>query len=73
MGSTEKVFTQLQPPTTTYKDDPHAVLSQSEQTVYDEVLEHFTKLEPVYSIPNVEKGELMDEEKFWLSRECILR
>jgi hypothetical protein len=73
MGSIEKVFTQLQPPTTTCKDDPHAVLSQSEQTMYDEVLGHFTKSEPAYSIPNVEKGELMDEEKFWLSRECILR
>jgi hypothetical protein len=73
MASIEKVFTQLQPPTTTYKDDPHAILSQSEQTMYDEVLGHFTKSEPVYSIPDLEKGELMDEEKFWLSRECILR
>jgi len=73
MASIEKVFTQIQPPTTTYKEDPHAVLSQSEQRIYDEVLGHFTKLEPAYSIPNFEKGELMDEEKFWLSRECILR
>jgi len=73
MASVGKLFTQIQPPPTTYKDDPHAVLSQSEQTKYDEVLKHFTKAEPVYSIPNIEKGELTDSEEFWLSRECILR
>ncbi|KAF8968123.1 CRAL-TRIO domain-containing protein [Flammula alnicola] len=69
----DKVFLPLHPPPTTYKNEPHAVLSNSEQTMYDEVLAHFTKSDPEYSLPNIEKGELMDEEKFWLSRECILR
>ena len=60
------------PPPTIHKDDPRATrLEESEQAMYDEVVNHFSQTD--YSIPNVEKGELMDQEKFWLSRECILR
>lgn len=69
-ASPEKVFLPIRPPTI-YKDDPRLELEESEQSIYDEVLEHFSQTD--YSIPNVEKGELIDQEKFWLSRECILR
>lgn len=73
MASVEKVFLPIPPPPTIYKENPHAHLSSSEQSMYDEVLGHFTRIEPEYTIPNTEKGELTDEEKFWLSRECLLR
>jgi hypothetical protein len=69
-SSPEKVYLPIPPPTT-YQDDPRAKLEESEQLMYDEVVKHFNQTD--YSIPNVEKGELMDQEKFWLSRECILR
>ena len=68
--SLEKVFLPKRPPTI-YEDDPAPELKDSEQSMYNEVVEHFSQTN--YSIPNVEKGELMDQEKFWLSRECILR
>ncbi|EDR09805.1 uncharacterized protein LACBIDRAFT_152940, partial [Laccaria bicolor S238N-H82] len=43
-----------------------------EQAMYDTVLEHFSA--GSYVLPNVdENGELTPAEKFWLSRECLLR
>ena len=69
-SSSKKVYLPIPPPTV-YKDDPRASLEESEQAMYDEVVKHFTQTD--YSIPDIEKGELMDQEKFWLSRECILR
>ncbi|KJA26316.1 hypothetical protein HYPSUDRAFT_181095 [Hypholoma sublateritium FD-334 SS-4] len=63
----------LHPPPTTCKDDPHATLPDSEQKMYNEVLEYFTKSEPEYALPNEKDGKLTDDEKFWLSRECLLR
>ena len=70
-SSSEKVFLPISPPTICNKDDPRASLEESEQAIYDEVEKHFSQTD--YSIPNIEKGQLMDQEKFWLSRECILR
>lgn len=73
-AATDKTFLALPPPPTTYDDDPRGNISVEEQKMYNEVLAHFTKTDPVYTIPHVEKGaELMDEEKFWLSRDCLLR
>ncbi|KAF8183935.1 CRAL-TRIO domain-containing protein [Pholiota molesta] len=73
-AATDKTFLALPPPPTTYDDDPRANISAEEQKMYDEVLAHFTKTDPVYTIPQAEKdAELMDEEKFWLSRDCLLR
>lgn len=69
-SSPEKVYLPIPPPIL-YQDDPRAGLEESQQLIYDEVLKHFSQTD--YSIPNVEKDELMDQEKFWLSRECILR
>ena len=39
--------------------------------MYNEVLEHFSKNE--YAIPGLEKGELTELERFFISYECILR
>jgi CRAL/TRIO, N-terminal domain len=69
-SSSNKVYLPIPPPTIC-KDDPRAKLEESEQAIYDEVEKHFSQAD--YSIPNIENGELMDQEKFWLSRECILR
>ena len=71
--ASKKVYVPLPPPPTTHKEDPRAVLSEAEQTNYDEVLAQFEKEDPPYTLSGVEKGELQDHEKFWLSRECILR
>ncbi|KDQ57118.1 hypothetical protein JAAARDRAFT_35722 [Jaapia argillacea MUCL 33604] len=46
-------------------------LTAEEEVKYKEVLEHFSKSD--YVVPGVEKGELMEEEQFWLSYECLLR
>ncbi|PPR00899.1 hypothetical protein CVT24_000384 [Panaeolus cyanescens] len=67
-----KVYLPLRPKPA-QKEDPRAAMSESEQTMYDEVLQHFSKEDPPYSIANVEKGELSEQEKFWLSKETILR
>jgi len=74
--ASDKVYTPLPPPRTVHQSDPrdHASLSESERAMYDEVLAYFAAEDPVYTIPGIlEKGELQDHEKFWLSRECILR
>ncbi|KAF4613495.1 hypothetical protein D9613_007525 [Agrocybe pediades] len=74
MTSSDKVFLPIPPPTAIlHKNDPRAVLSTNEQKMFDEVLAHFTRADPVYVLPDVENGELTEREKFWLSRECLLR
>lgn len=70
-SDSSKIITALRPTPDQVQNDPRASLSESEQKMYTEVLGHFTK--PEYVIPGVENGELRDVEKFWLSRECILR
>ncbi|KAG6849783.1 hypothetical protein H0H93_005169 [Arthromyces matolae] len=66
----EKVYEPLKPPAAC-DTDPRANLSDVEQGLYDEVLEHFS--DSTYSLPEQEKGGLTEAEKFWLSRECLLR
>jgi DNA replication initiation complex subunit (GINS family) len=58
-------------PPKVHETDPRANLTEQEQDLYDQVLKHLS--DPQYAIPGVEKGELTEQEKFWLSRECILR
>jgi hypothetical protein len=70
-SESSKTITALRPTPNQVQNDPRAVLSESEQKMYTEVLDHFTK--PGYVLPDTENGEFMDVEKFWLSRECILR
>lgn len=69
--SAEKCHTPLAPLPRYYESNPRAQLSESEQKMYDEVLAHFSPEN--YALPGLEKGDLTDQEKFWLSRECILR
>lgn len=67
----EKVYTPLPPPATV-TEDPRANISEKEQEQYDAVLAHFSAAE--YKIPETEpQTELTEAEKFWLSRECLLR
>ncbi len=67
-----KVYTPLPPPPTTLESDPRETLTETEQGQYDEVLAHFTKDE--YKLPGQDPAtELEEAEKFWLSRECLLR
>ncbi|KAJ2920529.1 hypothetical protein H1R20_g16568, partial [Candolleomyces eurysporus] len=71
MSTAEKCHTPLKPLSSYHESDPRAKLSESEQKMYDEVLAHFSP--DNYTLPGLEKGDLTDQEKFWLSRECILR
>ncbi|KAG6877808.1 hypothetical protein C0993_003782 [Termitomyces sp. T159_Od127] len=67
----DKVYEPILPPTI-HEADPRADLLDVEQKMYDDVLQHFS--DPTYSLPGIEeKGELTEAEKFWLSRECLLR
>ncbi len=68
----DKVYTQIPPPQTPVVEDPHAQLSTTEQEKYQEVLDYFSK--DTYTLPDVQNdAQLSEEERFWLSRECILR
>lgn len=59
-------------PRTHCKEDPRATITNDEQKKYDEVLGYFS--EPEYVLPKVEDSSALKEiEKFWLSRECLLR
>ncbi|KAG6842317.1 hypothetical protein C0991_010605 [Blastosporella zonata] len=67
----EKIHEPILPPTVC-DTDPRATLTDAEHKMYDEVLEHMS--EAAYTIPGIEEnGELTEAEKFWLSRECLLR
>lgn len=67
----EKLYLPTTPPAPVVEADPRATLTDVEREMYTAVLEHFSV--PVYTIPGLEKGELLEEEKFWLSSECLLR
>jgi hypothetical protein len=67
-----KVYVPIPPrPAGYFQTNPRADLTEDERSMYEEVLAHFTK--DSYVLPNEEKGELTEKEKFWLSRECLLR
>lgn len=71
MAETTKVYTPLVALPKYYDSNPRGTLTEAERGMYDELLAHFTA--DGYALPNIEKGDLMDQEKFWLSRECLLR
>ncbi|KAI8982724.1 CRAL/TRIO domain-containing protein [Trametes punicea] len=50
---------------------PQLKLTDAQQGLYDAVLSHFDRED--YTIPEVENGALTEEEKSWLSCECLLR
>ena len=66
----DKVYTLAAPPS---REDakPPVELTENEQDMYEKVLKHFSS--PEYALPGIEKGQLKEEEKFWLSKECIVR
>ncbi|EIW83953.1 CRAL TRIO domain-containing protein [Coniophora puteana RWD-64-598 SS2] len=53
------------------KAAPPAELSEKEQGLYNKVYEHFTQ--ESYLLPDSEDGTLKEQEKMWLSYECLLR
>lgn len=63
-------YTHPPPPTA-----PNAVkiapLTDAQSKLYDAVYAHVSA--DSYVIPDVEKGQLMEVEKFWLSYECLCR
>ncbi|KAF8656203.1 hypothetical protein AX16_002639 [Volvariella volvacea WC 439] len=70
--SDDCVYTPLSPPPTKLTQDPFANVSETEGQQYKEVLTHFSKDD--YKLPGLDAdAALTDKEKFWLSRECLLR
>ncbi|GBE88286.1 CRAL/TRIO domain-containing protein [Sparassis latifolia] len=70
----ETIYTPLPPPnisSKTVKEPPELSLTSDHQRLFDEVLAHYSNEK--YTIPAVEDGKLREEEKFWLSYECLLR
>ncbi|KAL5525775.1 hypothetical protein ACEPAG_7112 [Sanghuangporus baumii] len=66
------VFAPLEVPSIPANEELKEIkLTEEQETKYAEVLAHFDKED--YKLPGEEKGELMDEEKMWLSKDCILR
>ncbi|CDO72479.1 hypothetical protein BN946_scf184980.g20 [Trametes cinnabarina] len=73
-AETDKIYVAPAPPHISFDPavlPPQLQLTDSQQALYDEVLKHFDKED--YVLPGVDDGALTDEEKFWLSCECILR
>ncbi|KDN45653.1 hypothetical protein RSAG8_04737, partial [Rhizoctonia solani AG-8 WAC10335] len=53
--------------------NPAPVLNEEQENVYGIVVKHYSS--PAYEIPGVDaqKATLTEEEKLWLTRECLLR
>ncbi|TDL19891.1 CRAL/TRIO domain-containing protein [Rickenella mellea] len=64
-------FKPIPTPATKYPKEIHGKLSDDQEAHRKTVLAHFNGHD--YQIPDLVKGQLSDEEKFWLSNECILR
>ena len=67
--STDPIYESPPPPR--FSVDPAALppqlkLTDVQQKMYDEVLQHFEKAD--YTIPDEENSALTEEEKFWLVR-----
>ncbi|KIK62976.1 hypothetical protein GYMLUDRAFT_41278 [Collybiopsis luxurians FD-317 M1] len=70
MAST-KIFEPLLPPKDK-KPAIHPELTNDQVKLQEKIQEHFTK--DGYTLPGIEsEGQLLEEEKFWLSYECQLR
>jgi hypothetical protein len=64
MAEDKKQYLPLPPPDKTFPVKEE--LTESQQGTYKAVLEHFSK--DGYKLPQVESGELLEQEKFWLVR-----
>ncbi|OCH93078.1 CRAL/TRIO domain-containing protein [Obba rivulosa] len=76
MSISETIYEPLSPPgisnlEASEKEPAGLQLSDDKKRMADEILAHFTKED--YTIPGIENGELSEDEKFWLSHECMLR
>ncbi|KAG8794555.1 hypothetical protein FRC17_008278, partial [Serendipita sp. 399] len=72
MGSTAPVFTPLPPPQQHERLQRPPPLEDSQEQKRKEIIAYFTKAG--YQLPQVpEGGALMEQEKFWLTSDCILR
>jgi hypothetical protein len=60
------VYTPPEPPAIPEDFPPPAALTEEQTAMHAKVLEHFSKSE--YTLPDAEKGELLEDEKFWLVR-----
>ncbi|KII85022.1 hypothetical protein PLICRDRAFT_31859 [Plicaturopsis crispa FD-325 SS-3] len=65
------VYTPIPPPATPANAKAPESLTESQDAMYQEVYKHFSS--PDYALPDLEDGKLTEEEKFWLSQECMLR
>ncbi|KAI0649476.1 CRAL/TRIO domain-containing protein [Trametes meyenii] len=73
-GETVKIYESPAPPHIPVDPavlPPQLQLTEAQQKLYDEVLKHFDRED--YVLPGVEDGALTENEKFWLSCECLLR
>ncbi|KAI9461656.1 CRAL/TRIO domain-containing protein [Lactarius psammicola] len=64
-------YTAYPPPLPTNEKPAPAELSAAQAEMHKKVLEHFRN--EAYIIPGIENGGLLEEEKFWLSNDCMLR
>ncbi|KAI0750119.1 CRAL/TRIO domain-containing protein [Daedaleopsis nitida] len=74
MATNNKIYEAPSPPTISVDPTtppPPLKLTDVQQKMYDEVLQHFSKED--YKLPEEESAALKEEEKFWLSSECLLR
>ncbi|KAF8656275.1 hypothetical protein AX16_002711 [Volvariella volvacea WC 439] len=68
----DPVYAPLAPESAPPIEDPRASLTEVQGTQYEEVLSHFSKEK--YKLPGIEAdAELTEKERFWLTRECLLR
>ncbi|KAH6913445.1 CRAL-TRIO domain-containing protein [Coprinopsis sp. MPI-PUGE-AT-0042] len=58
-----------------FTEDPRGNLTEAEEDMYGQIVAHFSRVG--YTLPHIEDGEpggeLSEKEKFWLSRDCLLR
>jgi len=59
------------PPPSVHKPRPARELSDDQQEKFAKVLAHFS--DEKYEVPGEKKGTFSEEEKFWLTSDCILR
>jgi len=64
-------YTAYPPPPPPSEKPAPVELSTARAKMHKSVLEHFRN--EAYKIPGIENGGLLEEEKFWLSNDCMLR
>ena len=73
-SDTGKIYEAHAPPDISFDPatpPPVLQLTDAQQKIYDDVLKHFDRED--YVLPDTKDGALTEEEKFWLSWECVHR